>query len=134
MRRDFTTTAPGEKMVGDITYIPTWQGWLYLATVIDCHTKAVIGWAAGDNQDPAHRAGDRDGSRTIPLPRCYSHSDRGSNYTSQQFARTLKKHNLRQSAGHTGICYDNAMAESFFAALKNNASTGPSIPPVARTP
>ena len=45
--RDFTAAAPGEKMVGDITYIPTWQGWLYLATVIDCHTKAMIGWATG---------------------------------------------------------------------------------------
>ena len=49
VRRDFTAGAPGQKMVGDITYIPTWQGWLYLATVIDCHTKAVIGWATGDN-------------------------------------------------------------------------------------
>ena len=49
VQRDFTAAAPGEKMVGDITYIPTWQGWLYLATVIDCHTKAVIGWAADDN-------------------------------------------------------------------------------------
>jgi len=47
--RDFTAAAPGQKMVGDITYIPTWEGWLYLATVIDCHTKAVIGWAADDN-------------------------------------------------------------------------------------
>ena len=49
MKRDFTAVAPGEKMVGDITYIPTWQGWLYLATVIDCHTKEVIGWATDDN-------------------------------------------------------------------------------------
>ena len=49
VRRDFTAGAPGEKMVGDITYIPTWQGWLYLATVIDCHTKEVIGWATDDN-------------------------------------------------------------------------------------
>lgn len=47
--RDFTADAPGQKMVGDITYIPTWQGWLYLATVIDCHNKEVIGWATGDN-------------------------------------------------------------------------------------
>jgi transposase InsO family protein len=63
-------------MVGDITYIPTWEGWLFLATVID-------------------------------------------SYTSYEFARTLKMHNLRQSVSRTGICYDNAMAESFFAALKN---------------
>ena len=47
--RDFTADAPGQKMVGDITYVPTWEGWLYLATVIDCHTKAVIGWAMDDN-------------------------------------------------------------------------------------
>src|SRR5260221_828447 len=49
VERDFTAGAPGEKMVGDITYLPTWQGWLYLATVIDCHTKEVIGWATDDN-------------------------------------------------------------------------------------
>jgi transposase InsO family protein len=49
LKRNFTADAPGEKMVGDITCIPTWQGWLYLATVIDCHTKEVIGWATGDN-------------------------------------------------------------------------------------
>ena len=59
-------------------------------------------------------------ARNYPLAaNAIFHSDRGSNYTSQQFARTLKKHDLRQSAGRTGICYDNAMAESFFAALKN---------------
>ena len=59
------------------------------------------------------------------------HSDRGSNYTSCEFARTLKMHNLRQSVGRTGICYDNAMAESFFAALKNESSTAPSIRPAS---
>jgi putative transposase len=47
--RDFSATAPGEKMVGDITYIPTWEGWLYLATVIDCATRKVVGWAMDDN-------------------------------------------------------------------------------------
>jgi len=49
VNRDFTADAPGEKMVGDITYISTWQGWVYLATVIDCYTKAVVGWAIDDN-------------------------------------------------------------------------------------
>jgi hypothetical protein len=120
VRRDFTA-APGEKMVGDITYIPTWQGWLYLATVIDCHTKAVIGWAAGDNyKTPLIEQAIEMAARDFPLAaNAIFHSHRGSNYTSQRFAWTLKKHNLRQSAGRTGICYDNAMAESFFAALKN---------------
>ena len=62
VQRDFTAAAPGVKLVGDITYIPTWEGWLYLATVIDCHTKMVIGWAADDNyKTGAHREGHRDG-------------------------------------------------------------------------
>ena len=119
--RDFTAAAPGEKMVGDITYIPTWEGWLYLATVIDCHTKAVIGWAADDNyKTPLIEKAIEMAARNYPLAqKAIFHSDRGSNYTSCQFAKTLKRHDLRQSAGRTGICYDNAMAESFFAALKN---------------
>jgi transposase InsO family protein len=121
VRRDFTAGAPGQKMVGDITYIPTWEGWLFLATVIDCHTKAVIGWAAGDNyKTPLIEKAIEMAARNYPLAEnAVFHSDRGSNYTSCQFAATLKRHGLRQSVGRTGICYDNAMAESFFAALKN---------------
>src|SRR3981189_912707 len=119
--RDFTAGAPGVKMVGDITYIPTWEGWLYLATVIDCHTKAVIGWAMDDNYktgliETAINMAARNHGLTAGA---IFHSDRGSNYKSAQFAATLKKLRLRQSVGRTGICYDNAMAESFFAALKN---------------
>lgn len=108
-------------MVGDITYIPTWEGWVYLATVIDCHTKAVIGWAMDDNyqtlliEKAIHIAAH---NHTIPRGAIF-HSDRGSNYTSTQFANTLRSLGIRQSVGRTGICYDNAMAESFFSALKN---------------
>ena len=121
VNRDFTASAPGKKMVGDITYIPTWEGWLYLATVIDCHTKEVIGWAADDNyKTPLIEQAIEMAARNHPLAeKAVFHSDRGSNYTSHEFAKTLKKHNLRQSVGRTGIYYDNAMAESFFAALKN---------------
>ena len=119
--RDFTAQAPGQKMVGDITYIPTWEGWLYLATVIDCHTKAVIGWAMGDNyKTPLISAAILMAARNHSLePGAIFHSDRGSNYTSAQFADTLAALDLRHSVGRTGICYDNAMAESFFGALKN---------------
>ena len=119
--RDFTAGAPGEKMVGDITYISTWEGWVFLATVIDCHTKAVVGWAVDDNyKTPLIQQAIEMAARNYSLAEgAVFHSDRGSNYTSCEFARTLKKHNLRQSVGRTGICYDNAMAESFFAALKN---------------
>jgi putative transposase len=121
VNRDFTADAPGHKMVGDITYIPTWEGWIYLATVIDCHTKAVIGWAMADNyKTPLIEAAIEMAARNHRLAEnAIFHSDRGSNYTSAQFAKTLKRLTLRQSVGRTGICYDNAMAESFFAALKN---------------
>jgi putative transposase len=119
--RDFTADAPGEKMVGDITYIPTWEGWVYLATVIDCHTKAVIGWAMEDNyQTPLIENAIRMAARNYPIKRgAIFHSDRGSNYTSTQFGNTLRALGIRQSVGRTGICYDNSMAESFFGTLKN---------------
>jgi transposase InsO family protein len=121
VQRDFTAEAPGVKLVGDITYIPTWHGWLYLATVIDCHTKMVIGWATDDNyKTQLIEKAIGMAARNYPLAAgAIFHSDRGSNYTSAQFARTLENHGIRQSVGRTGICYDNAMAESFFAALKN---------------
>jgi transposase InsO family protein len=121
VNRDFTADAPGHKMVGDITYIPTWEGWVYLATVIDCYTKAVIGWAMADHyKTPLIVAAITMAARNHQLAKdAIFHSDRGSNYTSAQFATTLRQLGLRQSVGRTGICYDNSMAESFFAALKN---------------
>jgi putative transposase len=121
VNRDFTADRPGVKMVGDITYIPTWEGWVFLATVIDCHSKQVIGWAMDDNyQTPLISAAIERAARTYPVVvGAIFHSDRGSNYTSGEFGRTLNRHNIRRSVGRTGICYDNAMAESFFAALKN---------------
>ena len=121
VQRDFTAEAPGAKMVGDITYIETWEGWVYLATVIDCHTKAVIGWAVDDNfkTQLVEKAIDMAARNHQLHDGAIFHSDRGSNYTSRKFADTLRGYGLRQSVGRTGICYDNAMAESFFAALKN---------------
>jgi len=94
VNRDFTAGAPGEKMVGDITCISTWEGWLFLATVIDCHTKAVIGWAAGDNyRTPLIQQAIEMAARNCSLAEgAVFHSDRGSNYTSCEFARTLKIH------------------------------------------
>jgi putative transposase len=80
--RDFTAAAPGEKMVGDITYISTWEGWVYLATVIDCYTKEVIGWAVDDNyRTPLIEAAIARAARSYSLkPGAIFHSDRGSNY------------------------------------------------------
>lgn len=121
VNRDFTAPAPGEKMVGDITYVPTWEGWLYLATVIDCYTKEIVGYAMDDNyKTPLIEDAIRMAARNHDIkPGAIFHSDRGSNYTSQQFADTLDALNIRQSVGRTGICFDNSMAESFFGVLKN---------------
>ena len=121
VEQDFTAPTPGAKLIGDITYIPTWEGWLYLATVIDCHTRMVIGYDMGeDYKTPLISAALRNAARHVTLDTdTIFHSDRGSNYTSYEFAETIRELGLRQSVGRTGICYDNAMAESFFAALKN---------------
>jgi putative transposase len=120
VNRDFSAAAPGEKMVGDITYIDTWEGWLYLATVIDCATRKVIGWAMDDNyKTPLITAAIEMAARNVDLPEgAIFHSDRGSNYTSAEFAAALESLGIRQSVGRTGICYDNALAESFNAAVK----------------
>jgi putative transposase len=118
--RDFTADAPGTKLVGDITYIATWRGWAYLATVIDCHTKACIGWAIADHMrtDLVCAALDM-ASRNYELAEdCVFHSDRGTQYMSDQFAKQTDELSIRRSVGRTGVCYDNALAESFNAALK----------------
>lgn len=118
--RDFTAGKPGEKMVGDITYIFTWEGWLYLATVIDCATRKLVGWAIGDNyRTPLISDAIKMAARNLDLPEgAIFHSDRGSNYTSAEFAGVLEGLKIRQSVGRTGICYDNALAESFNGVLK----------------
>jgi transposase InsO family protein len=120
VNRDFTAEKPGAKMVGDITYIPTWEGWLYLATVIDCATRKIAGWAMDDNyKTPLITAAIEMAARNIDLPAdAIFHSDRGSNYTSGDFATVLERLGIRQSVGRTGICYDNALAESVNGTLK----------------
>jgi putative transposase len=119
--RGFTAEAPGTKLVGDITYIPTGEGWVYLATVIDCYSKMVIGWSMADHYKTSLIVTALDSAAgTVEIqPGCIFHSDRGSNYTSNDFAVKLAGMSMRQSVGRTGVCWDNAMAESFFGALKN---------------
>ena len=121
VRRDFTANAPGKKMVGDITYIKTWEGWLYLATVIDCCTKMVFGYAIADHMKTSLVADAIDmavRNHNIPVKAIF-HSDRGSQYTSAEFRKKLRALKIRPSVGRTGVCWDNAMAESFNGALKN---------------
>jgi putative transposase len=120
VNRDFSARVPGAKMVGDITYIPTWQGWAFLATVIDCATRKVIGWAVdGNYRTPLITSAIQMAARNVQLPAdAIFHSDRGSNYTSAEFAAVLDGLGIRQSVGRTGSCFDNALAESFNAAVK----------------
>lgn len=121
VRRDFTAQAPGTKLVGDITYVATWEGWLYLATVIDCHNRKVIGWAMAEHMRASLVADALEMAATNVrfAPGAVYHSDRGAQYTSTEFAKTCKRLGVTQSMGRTGVCWDNALAESFFASLKN---------------
>ncbi|MCX4403781.1 MULTISPECIES: IS3 family transposase [unclassified Streptomyces] len=121
LARDFTADTPGRKLVSDITYVHTWAGFLYLATVIDCHTEAVVGWAMADHMKTSLVSDALDmAARNIDLAEgCIFHSDRGSQYTSRELRCKLRSLGLRASVGRTGVCWDNAMAESFFGALKN---------------
>jgi putative transposase len=120
INRDFTATAPGQKLVGDITYIRTWEGWSYLALVIDCFSRKIVGWAMDDNyKTPLIADAIRMAARNLLLPAdAVFHSDRGSNYTSEDFANTLEGLGIRQSVGRTGICFDNSLAESTNGAIK----------------
>ncbi|WP_220386377.1 IS3 family transposase [Frankia sp. ArI3] len=121
VRRDFTATRPGAKLVGDITYIRTGEGWLYLATVIDCYSRKVLGWSMADHMrtELIIDAFTMAASRATLTPDVIFHSDRGAQYTSDAYHRTLSKHGARPSVGATGVCWDNAAAESFFGTLKN---------------
>lgn len=120
VRRDFTAAQLGIKFVGDITYIRTLEGWLYLATVLDCCSKRVVGYSMDDNYKTPLIIAAIESARknTTVEPKAIFHSDRGSNYMSDDFNKHLKSVDMRHSVGRTGICYDNAMAESFFSMLK----------------
>lgn len=126
LAQDFTATAPNQKWVGDITYLWTDEGWLYLATMIDLYSRRVVGWAMSERMT-AELACD---ALTMALwrrgmPRdVITHSDRGSQYCSAAYQRLIKRHGLRCSMSAKGNCYDNACAESFFHSLKVEAIHG----------
>src|SRR5699024_7153094 len=121
VQRDFTADRPGTKFVGDITYIHTWAGFVYLATVIDCYSKKVVGWSIADHmRTELVEDALRNAAQTTRIePGATFHSDRGSVYTSADYRALVTKLGMRSSMGKTGVCWDNSLAESFFAALKN---------------
>jgi putative transposase len=118
--RDFTAANINEKWCGDITYIKTWDGWAYLATVIDLHSRKIVGWAIADHMRTSlvTAALDMAIAARKPRGRVIFHSDRGAQYTSGDFDRYCRRHGIRRSLGRTGICYDNAVSESLFATYK----------------
>lgn len=118
--RDFSAPSPNAKWVTDITYIATQEGWLYLAVVLDLFSRQVIGWSMQPQltrdlvlQAVLMAVWQRQGVEPVIL-----HSDRGAQYTSQEFQAFLRDHGIVSSMSGVGNCYDNAVAESFFGLLK----------------
>lgn len=118
--RDFTAAVPNQKWVADITYIPTGEGWLYLATELDLHSRRLVGWAMSDRMttqlviDALHMAIER----RQPPAGLIHHSDRGGQYASHAFGRVLAAHRMRASMSRKADVYDNAVMESCFGTLK----------------
>ena len=117
---DFVANAPNRKWAGDISYIWTNEGWLYLAVVIDLFSRRVIGWAASDRmkKDLAIKALDMAVRLRNPSPGCIFHSDRGSQYCSHDFQKKLTEYRMMPSMSGRENCFDNAAVETFFKSLK----------------
>lgn len=122
LQRDFQAQVPNQKWVADITYIPTAEGWLYLAVVVDLFSRMVVGWALLPQMtaDLVLLAVQMAVNRRQPPAdtTLIHHSDRGGQYTSTAVQDLLARHQIRASMGSTGDCYDNAAMESFFSTLK----------------
>jgi putative transposase len=120
LARDFSASAPNQKWVGDITYIWTREGWLYLAVLIDLFSRRVVGWSMGDSlatELPLRAL--RMAIQTRRPPRgLIHHTDRGCQYASADYRAVLEQHGMVASMSRKGNCWDNAVAESFFATLK----------------
>lgn len=117
---DFNATAPNRKWAGDISYVWTREGWLYLAVVIDLYSRRVIGWAVSNRmkRDLAIRALEMAINLRQPPPECIHHTDRGSQYCSHDYQKILRRHKFQVSMSGKGNCYDNAAVETFFKTIK----------------
>jgi len=123
VQREFTATGINQLWVADMTYVPTWAGFVYLAVVLDVYSRKVVGWAFGQKQtaDLVIQALNMALITRKPKatgPGVIHHSDQGSQYTSVDFGKRCKEMGVRPSMGSVGDAYDNAMAESFFASLE----------------
>jgi transposase InsO family protein len=120
LNRNFYSGTPNTKYVGDITYIPTNEGWLYLATVIDLYSRKIVGWSMADNMKVSlvNDALEMAINTRKPSKGLIWHTDRGSQYASYSHRDLLTEHGIVQSMSRKGNCWDNAVAESFFHTLK----------------
>lgn len=120
LQQDFNALAINQRWVADMTYIPTAEGWLYLAAVLDLYSRRIVGLAMSERMttDLVASALEQALLRRKPDAGLIHHSDRGCQYTSQLFQGILKKHGILVSMSGTGNCYDNAAMESFFHTLK----------------
>lgn len=120
LERDFTASAPNQKWVGDITYVWTREGWLYLAVLIDIFSRRVVGWAMSETlaTELPLRALHMAIQMRRPPRGLMHHTDRGCQYASAEYRAVLAQHGIVASMSRKGNCWDNAVAESFFATLK----------------
>ena len=118
--RDFTATGVNEKWVTDVTFVPTDEGWLYLASMIDLYNREVVGWAMGESNDTTLTLNALDMALEFrnPPEGLIHHSDRGSNYTAKDYRKALSDRGIQCSMSRKGNCWDNAVSESFFATIK----------------
>jgi putative transposase len=120
VKRNFTAERPDAIWAADITYVPTWEGWLYLAVLLDLFSRAIVGWAMADHMrtelvlDALNMAR----TRRRPPAGLIHHSDLGSQYLSGDYQQQLSAFDMKASAGRAGQCWDNAVVESFWATLK----------------
>jgi transposase InsO family protein len=126
LNREFTASAPNKKWVTDITYIPTKQGWLYLAVMLDLYSRMVVGWSMSGNCDEklVEHALEQALARRRPAAGLLHHSDRGSQYTSGAYQTYLQKYSIQSSMSRKGNCWDNSVMESFFGTLKDECIGG----------
>ena len=125
LARDFTANAPNQKWVADITYIPTREGWLYVAGIVDLFSRQVVGLSMESRMltNLVARAWHMAQQQRRPNAGLLHHSDRGSQYTSQRYQADLAQQQVQVSMSRTGECWDNAPMESFWATLKRECAT-----------
>ena len=120
LNREFTVPEPATIYVGDITYLPTGEGWLYLAVVLDLCSRAVVGWSMANHMraELVHQALSMAICQRQPAAGLLMHTDRGSQYGAESYRQLLTQHGMQSSMSRQGNCWDNAVAESFFHTLK----------------